>query len=75
MFKMRKWVAAFNINDDPMGDEMRIAIEGTEVGFVAEPEYGDEMEFDIDPAFTEEEALYNLDEYFQGWDTYHHLSR
>ncbi len=68
---MKKWVAKFNLGDEPWGEEIRLSIEGDEMGFSAQPEDGSEL--DIWPAYTEEEALENMDEYFTGWDTYQRL--
>ena len=50
----RKWVAVYNEEDMPYGDEIRISIEGVECGFVAIPENGDDL--GLYPADTEEEA-------------------
>lgn len=51
---MPKWIAVFQEGDEPWGEEIRIAIEGTEYGFVGVAENGDDL--DLIPADTEEEA-------------------
>ena len=51
---MAKWIAAYNEEDVPYGDEIRICIEGVETGFVAVPENGEDL--GLYPVDTEEEA-------------------
>lgn len=49
----------------------RIAIEGTEYGFVGVAENGDDL--DLIPADTEEEARADIDYAFAGYDTFRWL--
>ena len=53
-----KWIAAYNEDDLPYGDEIRISIEGVESGFVAVPENGEEL--CLFPSPTPEEAREEL---------------
>ena len=55
---MAKWIAAYNEEDVPYGDEIRIRIEGVETGFVAVPENGEDL--GLYPVDTEEEAREDL---------------
>ncbi len=55
---MAKWIAAYNEEDVPYGDEIRICIEGVETGFVAVPENGEDL--GLYPVDTEEEAREDL---------------
>lgn len=67
----RKWVAVYNEEDMPYGDEIRISIEGVECGFVAVPENGDDL--GLYPADTIEEARDDLAYTFAGYDTFRWL--
>ena len=55
---MAKWIAAYNEEDVPYGDEIRLCIEGVETGFVAVPENGEDL--GLYPVDTEEEAREDL---------------
>lgn len=55
---MAKWIAVYNEEDVPYGDEIRISITGTENGFVAVPENGEDL--GLYPSDTEEEAREEL---------------
>lgn len=66
-----KWIAAYNEDDLPYGDEIRISIEGVESGFVAVPENGEEL--CLFPSPTPEEAREELAYNFAGYDTFRWL--
>lgn len=66
-----KWIAVFQEGDEPWGEEIRIAIEGTEIGFVGMAENGDDL--DLIPADTEEEAREDIAYAFAGYDTFRWL--
>ena len=68
---MRHWVAKYNYDDDPCGEEVRLSIEGTEFGFVGMAENGEEL--DLIPADTIDEAREDLEYYFGGFDTFEWL--
>ncbi|MBR1781374.1 MAG: hypothetical protein IJ751_08255 [Oscillospiraceae bacterium] len=67
----RKWVAVYQEEDLPYGDEIRISIEGTEAGFVAVPETGDDL--GLMPMDTPDEAREELAYNFAGYDTFRWL--
>ncbi len=67
----RKWVAVYNEGDSPFGEEVRVSIEGTESGFIAVPENGDELY--LFPADTPEDAQDDLAYAFSGYDTFRWL--
>ena len=66
-----KWVAVYQEDDSPFGEEIRISIEGVEAGFVAMPENGDDL--CLFPSETEEEAREELAYTFSGYDTFRWL--
>ena len=66
-----KWIAVFQEGDEPWGDEVRVAIEGTEYGFMGVAENGEDLA--VIPADTEEEARENLEYLFAGYDTFRWL--
>lgn len=68
---MAKWIAVYQEGDIPWGEEIRVAIVGTEFGFVGEAENGEEL--DIIPADTEEEAREEIEYAFAGYDTFRWL--
>ncbi len=68
---MSKYVAKYRENDSPYGEEVFISIEGTEYGFLATPDNGDE--FDLYPAETVEEAAEDMEYYFSGYDTFEYI--
>lgn len=68
---MRHWVAKYNEDDDPFGEEIRLSIEGTEFGFVGMAENGEEL--DLIPADTVDEAREELEYCFGGFDTFEWL--
>lgn len=70
---MRRWIAKYNENDEPWGEEIRLSIEGTEFGFVGMAENGEEL--DLIPADTEEEAREDLEYFFGGYDTFEWLDK
>ena len=68
---MAKWIAAYNEEDVPYGDEIRIRIEGVETGFVAVPENGEDL--GLYPVDTEEEARGDLAYIMASFSTFHWL--
>ena len=68
---MAKWIGVYQAGDDPWGEEIRVAVVGTEYGFVGVSEYGEEL--DLMPVDTEEEARDDLEYYFAGYDTFRWL--
>jgi hypothetical protein len=68
---MLHWIGVFQEGDQPWGDEIRVAIDGTEYGFVGVTEEGEEL--DMMPAATEEEAKENLEDYFADYETFRWL--
>ena len=68
---MAKWIAAYNEEDVPYGDEIRIRIEGVETGFVAVPENGEDL--GLYPVDTEEEAREDLAYIMASFSTFHGL--
>ena len=68
---MAKWIAAYNEEDVPYGDEIRIRIEGVETGFVAVPENGEDL--GLYPVDTEEEAREDLGYIMASFSTFHWL--
>lgn len=67
----RKWIAVYNEDDLPFGEEVRVCIEGTETGFVAVPENGEDL--CLFPADTPEEAREDLAYNFAGFSTFRWL--
>ena len=70
---MAKWIAAYNEEDVPYGDEIRIRIEGVETGFVAVPENGEDL--GLYPVDTEEEAREDLAYIMASFSTIHWLDQ
>ena len=68
---MAKWIAAYNEEDVPYGDEIRIRIEGVETGFVAVPENAEDL--GLYPVDTEEEAREDLAYITASFSTFHWL--
>lgn len=68
---MAKWIAAYNEEDVPYGDEIRIRIEGVETGFVAVPENGEDL--GLYPVDTEEKAREDLAYIMASFSTFHWL--
>jgi hypothetical protein len=68
---MMHWIAAFQEGDQPWGEEVRVAIEGTEYGFMGVADNGEEL--DLMPADTEEEARDYIEEYFSDYETFRWL--
>ena len=68
---MPTWLALYQEGDEPWGEEIRIAIEGTEYGFMGMAENGEEL--DVLPADTEEDARANVEYAFAGYDTFRWL--
>ncbi len=68
---MHPYIAKFREGDSPFGEEIFVSIEGTECGFVAVPDNGDDL--DIMPDLTPEEARESLAHAFAGWDTFEWL--
>ena len=68
---MPRWIAVFREGDEPWGEEVRIAIVGTEYGFMGMAENGEEL--DVLPADTEEDARANVEYVFAGYDTFRWL--
>ena len=68
---MAKWIAAYNEEDVPYGDEIRIRIEGVETGFVAVPENGEDL--GLYPVDTEEEAREDLANIMASFSTFRWL--
>lgn len=68
---MSNWIAKYNRDDDPFEEEIRLAIEGTEYGFVGVSEDGEDL--DLIPADTEEEARDDIAYLFAGYDTFQWL--
>lgn len=67
----RKWIAVYKEDDMPFGDDIRICIEGTELGFVAVPENGEDL--CLFPADTVDEAREDLAYNFAGYSTFRWL--
>lgn len=67
----KKWVAVYQEDDLPYGEEIRISIERLDAGFVAVPESGEEL--CLFPADTPEEAREDLAYTFTGYDTFRWL--
>lgn len=67
----KKWVAVYNEDDMPYGEEIRVSIEGVEAGFVAVPENGDDL--CLFPSATPEEAREDLAYTFAGYETFRWL--
>ena len=65
---MSKFVAKYREGDTLFGEEVFISIEGTEYGFIATPDNGDE--FEMYPAETPEEAMEDMEYYFSDYDTF-----
>jgi hypothetical protein len=65
---MSKYIAKYRENDSHVGEEVFLAIEGTEYGFVAVPDNGDEL--DLCPSDTVEEAMEEMEYYFADFDTF-----
>jgi hypothetical protein len=68
---MSKYLAKYRENDSAYGEEIFLAIEGTEYGFIAVPDNGDEL--DLMPAATVEEAEEEMEYYFADFDTFERL--
>ena len=67
----KKWVAVYQEEDLPYGEEIHISIEGTEFGFVAVPETGDDL--GLIPSDTPDEAREELAYAFAGFETFRWL--
>lgn len=65
---MSKYVAKYRENDSLFGEEVFLSIEGTDYGFVAVPDNGDEL--DICPAYTVEDAIADMEDFFADFDTF-----
>ncbi len=65
---MSKYVAKYRENDSNFGAEIFLSIEGTDYGFVAVPDNGDELE--LYPSYTVEEAIEDMAEFFSDYDTF-----
>ncbi len=68
---MSKYVAKYRENDSQFGEEVFLSIEGTDYGFVAVPDNGDEL--DLYPAYTVEEAIEDMEYFFSDFDTFEML--
>lgn len=68
---MAKWIASFREGDEPWGEEIRIRIEGTEIGFMGIAENGEDL--DLTPADTEEEAVEEIEYAFAGYESFRWL--
>jgi hypothetical protein len=68
---MLHWIAVYQEGDQPWGDEVRVAIDGTECGFMAVAENGEDL--DLMPADTVEEARDYIEEYFEDYETFRWL--
>ncbi len=68
---MSKYVAKYRENDSPYGEEVFVSIEGTELGFIAMPDNGDELS--LYPAQTVEEAIEDMEYFFSDYDTFEYI--
>lgn len=68
---MSKFVAKYREGDSAFGEEIYLSIEGTEYGFIATPDNGDEL--DLYPAETPEEAAEDMEYYFSDYDTFEYI--
>jgi hypothetical protein len=68
---MSHLIAKYRENDSTLGEEVFLSIEGTDCGFVAMPDNGEDL--DLFPADTVEEAREDLADYFLDWDTFEWL--
>ncbi len=68
---MAKWVAVYREDDLPFGEEIHVSIEGVESGFLAMPEFGEDVcPF---PAETPDEAREDLAYALAAYDTFRWL--
>ena len=63
-----RWIAKINENDSFLGEEILLGVAGGESGF--EVILSNEDDSDVIPAYTVEEAIENLEDYYGGYDTF-----
>ena len=68
---MSKYIAKYRENDSPNGREIYLSIEGVELGFIATPSNGEDL--DMFPAMSQEEAKEDMEHYFSDYDTFEYL--
>ncbi len=70
---MTKWIAKFNEEDSAFGEEILLGIAGGEYGF--EVILSNEDDSGVLPAYTEEDAVEAMEDYYGCYDTFAWLPR
>ena len=65
---MEKWVAKFNENDDPFGEEIYIGIAGGEYGYDAF--LSNDEDSDVFPGVTPDETRENIEDAYGYFETF-----